>query len=352
MKKLFCLISLLCLLSCVSVRAGIPVCDMVVQPVDDDDRPAFVSDELLEANPRLMRLMDTLYRHTRRESFPAEDIRDDIKWMDAFRQRLCRYYADTRHVRNQPAIADTMSVYAIADSVIAEARRLWELDCDDTTWGIAVRNFIEYSHVAFEHFNAYSALCNACGEEAPKELLTREFAAWMKLAKVFSDLNDDCCDLYYWGGSIRQPIKTGNVVEIWKAHVGVYRRELQLAVNVFFSDPVNGTFLPPACRLLLECSRQAVGKACGEDASDEAGGAEPSDDGDAADAWEMSDEKKRANVEKHARTLLDRLSPCLDEWMAAHRSLTDALCDDFLHPLHLRIAAGMLVEWSVLISSF
>lgn len=115
--------------------------------IDDDNTESlefWTADTIIKINPRLVRLMDSLYQYTRHE-LPLNDVRNNRKWMQWFRDQLCNYYRETRY-------PDSISDFAMADSIIAEANSLWNFDKDESTMGMIISNDIERTRLIFEQF--------------------------------------------------------------------------------------------------------------------------------------------------------------------------------------------------------
>ncbi len=219
---------------------------------DDSASLEFVTDDsIFYANPRLVRLMDTLYRYVRSDGFPATNVQRDIKWMSDFRRQLCDYYADTRH-------HCILSAFTMADSVLAEARALYESVDDQSTMGLIVANNVEYTRMAFEQFNEFGKLYNSCTTDEQRDILTREFEAWRDVEQTFDQLYADCVELYYWGGSICGPLRTNGVLEIMDAHVDLYRRELPDGPGSLQGDYSGPVTSARALSELLETCRASI----------------------------------------------------------------------------------------------
>lgn len=244
MKHLTCII-LSCLLLCACSDRKI------VKSDNTDSLEFWTDDTVFYANPRLVRMMDTLYRYTRSETYPATNVQRDINWMKWFRGQVCAYYSDTR--RNK-----IMSQFTMADSVLAETRALYELSEDPTTTGLIVSNGIEYSRLIFEHFNEFGKLYNSCTTDEQRDILTREFEAWRDIEKAFYQLYTDCVELYYWGGSICGPLRSAGALEIKDSHIDLYRRELPDGPGSVQGEYSGPSSVSKALAQLLEACRAII----------------------------------------------------------------------------------------------
>ena len=222
-----------------------------VKSEDTQSLEYWTDDTVFFANPRLVRLMDTLYRYTRAETFPASNINRDIRWMNNYRQSLDRYYADTRN-------HCIVSPFVMADSVLAEARTLWEMTEDGSTMGMIISNSVENSRLTFEHFNEYSKLLNSCSTEEQRQLLNTEFDAWMSFQQLFNQLYDDCVEIFYWGGSICGPLRTAGALEIMDSHIDMYRRELPNGPGSLQGEYTGSSSTKVAYTTLLETCRASI----------------------------------------------------------------------------------------------
>lgn len=116
-----------------------------------DMKDSLINDVIIESfefltadtiiNPRLACLMDTLYRYTQKK-VPINDIHSYLKWMKEFRNQASSYYKETHK-------SDSISDFAMADSIIAEMGALCKLNKDGSTAGIVTQNNAELSMLVF-----------------------------------------------------------------------------------------------------------------------------------------------------------------------------------------------------------
>ncbi len=116
----------------------------------------WTADTILKANRELVALISPLYQYVNTDSLSSLSFENDLKWMNEYRKRLCKYYNTNK------LGTDTISQYAKADTVIEASRKLWELDSDDSTMGMNVRNGVEYTRLVFQQFNEYAQLLDIC----------------------------------------------------------------------------------------------------------------------------------------------------------------------------------------------
>ena len=107
----------------------------------------WTADIVLQTNRELVTLMSPLYQYVYADSLSSLIFEKDLKWMNEYRNNLCRYY------NANELGADTISPYAKADAVIEASRKLWKLDSDYSTMGMNVKNgvpdfitFLKFSH--------------------------------------------------------------------------------------------------------------------------------------------------------------------------------------------------------------
>lgn len=293
---------------------------------DHEGLEFWTPDVVFDANPRLVRLMDALYRYTRSDGFDKADLTDNVAWMDDFTNQLCDYYYYTRSdKKNAP------TEFVMADSVIAEARRLYALSDDESTMGVVVNNNVEWCYLTFEQYNEYSRLLRICKNTKQIELLSSEFQAWIQLMDVFTDLYCDCVDLCYWGGSICSVMASYGGIEILKSHLELYRSEYSLLNDTESASPVlRGAFLKHARTLLFECCKQALTEYYQEGE-------------DYGDLYEQT--------LKSAKKAVSKLSKAVDNWIAAREQWGDEVCTDSLHPTYPLNTAGVLISLANIISS-
>lgn len=292
------------------------------KPDDAEGLEFWTADTVLYSNTELVHLMDTLYRYTRAD-FPADNIDNDIKWMDKYRQQLCDYYKRVHPGNN-------ISSFSMADSVLREARELWALDADESTMGMIVNNSVEETRLIFEQFNAYSKLLSVCKNESQRKLLKDEFEAWIKMEQIFSAFYSDCVDLEFWGGSISGPIRTAGILSIWQSHIDLYQKEYTiLATDDGWKD--SGTFVIPARKLLLECCNEAIINYYCSECEDK------------NDSYEECYEETNQTI--------NQLPRYIDDWINKRKPWEEEMCTDWLRPAYSRNTAEVLIKMANIISS-
>lgn len=341
---LFIFIIILTIGSCSHNSNSNPNCEdvkLVVKSNDPQCLEYWTADTVFCTNPFLVRLMDTLYQFVRSDSFPSEDIRNDIEWMNRYRRQLANYYCrnyETTAKFNQDEDVDMDAVIAVydlteydmADSVIEEARKLWLLDDDDSTMGMIIHNDTERTRLIFEQFNEFSRLYDKCEKQEQREMLVDEFAAWLDLGELMSHIFANFTDMHFYGGSIRGPITSAGMLDIWRAHIDLYRKEYSL---LFKDEPYNdtGTLVKPARRLLLDCCIEAFSdyeNSCLKD--------------------EYEDYQETVNDTKK---LLRRLPSTIDKWIDARKPWEEEMCTDWLRPTYPRSTSEVLIKFAHLLCS-
>lgn len=248
---------LLCTFGCNNPKTqatdGTQLIDFLINDSNDESLAFWTADTIIKTNPHLVRLMDSLYQYVVRNELPENDDRTNRKWMQEYRNQLCNYYKETRQ-------SDSISDFAMADSIIAEANALWSLDNDESTMGMIISNGVERTRLTFQQYNEYEKLNSICESEEQREILLEEFTEWLKLESLFYRIFANCVDLQYWGGTIRGPMVTRGELEILKTHIELYKKEYSIISNSVNQWEDNGTFLRPAQNLLISCSKQALEK--------------------------------------------------------------------------------------------
>ena len=295
----------------------------IVRSSDTESLEFWTSDTVFYTNPKLVRVMDAVYRYTRSNSFPSSNIKDDIRWMDNFRDSLCIYYKETHSI-------DSISTFAMADSVISEARKLWSLETDESTMDMIVNNGIERTRLIFEQFNEFSKLYSICKTEQQRTMLLDEFNAWIKLEQIFSGIYSDCVALEFWEGTFSGPVQTSGILGLWNCHIDLYKKEFYLLTDGNgWAD--TGTFLLPARQLLIECCNQAVKEYYHWE------------NGYYSAAYE--------EVYKKTKQAVSELPKYIDQWINKRKPWEEEMCTDWLRPVYPRNTATVLILMSRLISS-
>ena len=296
-----------------------------VNSIDMERYQSYIDDTIIKTNLRLVALMDTLHKHIRSDSFPSPSLDDELEWMNKYRNQLCNYYDACK------LGADTLSAYAKADTVIEEARRLWNLDTDGSTMGLIIHNGVEYTRLMFQHYNEYAQLLDLCKTTEEKDLLKKEFKAWDDLASLIITIYDDCTTLAYWGGSIISVIISEGKLQILKSHIALYRKEKAILQDND-SETGNGIFVKCAQDLLIDCCQQTPEEYIYE-----------VDEYDGKERYQEWINKTRKDIEA--------LPPILDKWVNARKSWSDKMDTSWSGKRFNNNTSGVLVELASIISS-
>lgn len=335
MKNFICLFYVFALFLC--APGQIEAQEYGDEPDEAEGLMSFTPDTIINANPRLVRLMDLVYVYTSPSSFPSSDnIGKDLKWMDDFRLKLCAYYRETRP-------ADNVSEYVMADSVISETRRLWAGTNNGSTVDMLIYNDIERSRLLFEHYNAYSRLYSGCATGEEKELLAAEFQAWLQLEKQYAEFYRLCVFMAYWRGSLAGVIYGGGLLDLCQSHIDLYRKEyvLKSGSDSFVDMNGVGTFVGPAKDLLLSCSKQALMECDEFDSSPE----------DVADCYgEDYFDKDYERLHKKAWNLEPKLSKYIDNWVEKRKAWEETGISGIPEQYSLN-TAEVLIKMASLVSS-
>lgn len=207
----------------------------------------WTADTILKANRELVALISPLYQYVHTDSLSSLTVEKNLKWMNEYRKRLCKYYNTNK------LGTDTISEYAKADTVIEASRKLWKLDSDDSTMGMNVRNGIEYTRLVFQQFNEYAQLLNICKTEQQRILLKDEITAWYELEELLSKAYTDCTYLKYWGGSCASSASSAGMLKILESHITLYRRDKSILENDFETWNNQGIYLECVKELPVNC---------------------------------------------------------------------------------------------------
>ena len=208
---------------------------------------------IIKANYHLVLLMDSLYRYTKSD-YIENNIKKNIKWMSDYRNRLCKYYRQTYQ------LSDSISEFAMADSIVENAKKLWN-------FSVLNENCIDDIWLIFEQYNEYEKLFRICETEEQKEMLTKEFVEWTKLEKLFNDLYAKCEYLRYWNNtSYIEAQILGGITDSMRAHRDLYKNEYSVLTDNLDSDGdfyiipggEYGTDLISAQNLLISSCEKAV----------------------------------------------------------------------------------------------
>lgn len=207
----------------------------------------WTADTILKANRELVALISPLYQYVNTDSLSSFSFENDLKWMNEYRKRLCKYYNTNK------LGTDTISQYAKADTVIEASRKLWELDSDDSTMGMNVRNGVEYTRLVFQQFNEYAQLLDICKTKQQRKLLKDEITAWYELEELLSKAYTDCTYLKYWGGSYASSASLNGRLKILESHITLYRRDKSILKNDFETWNNQGIYLECVKELPVNC---------------------------------------------------------------------------------------------------
>ena len=240
-------LSLLLMLGCNRKNDTQPDCEIM----NSESLLAWTSDTIMATNRPLVLLMDTLYRYVR-TSDETTHIEDKLLWMDNYRKQLADYYD------RETLSSDTLSDYERASAVIKMADTLWEVVKEDCTMGKVVDNDVKFTRMTFTHYNEYAKLLDICHTENEKDLLRKEFEAWMNLEDLVSDIFYRLVELKFYGGSICGVIKTNGSLRMLDAHILLYQKENEWLSSDNQSYETVGVFTDCAKDLFVNCCNQAV----------------------------------------------------------------------------------------------
>lgn len=207
----------------------------------------WTADTILKASRELVALISPLYQYIHTDSLSSLTFENDLKWMNEYRKKLCKYYNTNK------LGTDTISQYAKADTVIEASRKLWELDSDDSTMGMNVNNRVEYTRLVFQQFNEYAQLLDICKTEQQRILLKDEITAWYELEELLSKAYTDCTYLKYWGGSYASSASLNGRLKILESHITLYRRDKSILKNDFETWNNQGIYLECVKELPVNC---------------------------------------------------------------------------------------------------
>lgn len=322
LRKFIPLMSVFLLMAPCAAKSSESHTEETVKKVTDPESLEFwTSDTILETNPCLVKLLDSLYQY-KRGDFNKKSLDENIMWMRRFRGQLCNYYRETRP-------ADSISEYAMADSILAEARNLWKLGEDLSTMGMVISNDVEVTRLIFEQFNEYEKLNSVCESAEQQDILLNEFTEWIKFEELFSEIFVNCVDLHFWGGSISGPTKTVGSLEIWQAHIDLYKKEYTIINNSNQCREDSGTFLNPAKSLLINCCNQAIEEYYFPDETD----------------------IRYHKIYDDTKNLLKQLPEQIDSWCRARQLWGNEMCTDWLRAEYPRHTSEVLIKLSNIISS-
>lgn len=283
----------------------------------------WTADTILKANRELVALINPLYQYVNTDSLSSLSFENDLKWMNEYRKRLCKYYNTNK------LGTDIISEYAKADTVIEASRKLWKLDSDDSTMGMNVRNGIEYTRLVFQQFNEYAQLLDICKTKQQRKLLKDEITAWYELEELLSKAYTDCTYLKYWGGSYASSASLNGRLKILESHITLYRRDKSILKNDFETWNNQGIYLECVKELPVNCFLIKLKESI----------------------YEEENGNDYAELLKTTKKDISELSSRINKWITAHQAWikeTEEYNSEDISELYL---GNILIELSYIISS-
>ena len=283
----------------------------------------WTADTILKANRELVELISPLYKYVHTDSLSSLTFKKDLKWMNEYRKKLCKYYNANK------LGTDSISQYAKADTVIEASRKLWKLDSDDSTMGMNVRNGVEYTRLVFQQFNEYAQLLDICKTEQQKKLLKDEITAWYELKELLSKAYTDCTYLKYWGGSYASSASLNGRLKILESHITLYRRDKSILKNDFETWNNQGIYLECVKELPVNCFLIKLKESI----------------------YEEENGNDYAELLKTTKKDISELSSRINKWITAHQAWikeTEEYNSEDISELYL---GNILIELSYIISS-
>lgn len=283
----------------------------------------WTADTILKANRELVALINPLYQYVNTDSLSSLSFENDLKWMNEYRKRLCKYYNTNK------LGTDTISEYAKADTVIEASRKLWKLDSDDSTMGMNVRNGIEYTRLVFQQFNEYAQLLNICKTEQQRILLKDEITAWYELEELLSKAYTDCTYLKYWGGSCASSASLNGRLKILESHITLYRRDKSILKNDFETWNNQGIYLECVKELPVNCFLIKLKESI----------------------YEEENGSDYAELLKTTKKDISELSSRINKWITAHQAWIKETEEYNSEDISEKYLGNILIELSYIISS-
>ena len=332
MNRIF--LSILCVLTLASCKKISQSKDEYLAAMDDSIQTEslifWTSDTAYSTNPELMLLLDTLYQHVRADEFPLS-AKEEEKWMKAYRLRLCSYYDS--HEKD----FENMTEYEKASYILDEGTRLVELDGDDSTMGMIVKNSTIYTFDVMREYCLLSRVLGKCNSVETLELFYKEHDLYTQMSKLMASIAVGLARINFWGGSIVGPISTERNLGIIKSRLDMYKTILDITSKDSWES--TGVFIENAQQLLLDCSVKAV-----EDYS--------------SDMREyLNDEENEEELERYDETVNDtkeaveELRPLLKEWGILWNNIDEDMTHDGNRHEMERAASNMLVKWASMVCS-
>ena len=284
-----------------------------------------IPDTILNTNPELVMLFDTLYQYAGNNSVPTSTV-----WLQRYREKLCTYY-DKHHLGS-----DTISFYAKADTVINAIERLYGMNDDWSTMGMVVNNSTMLTLYKYREFNLLSQIEEYCTDSVKSELLNQEKALFNEMRKKMDVVAVNIVSLNYWGGSIVGPLATSMSNSIINARIDMCKTILCI-LNLEEWEG-KGIYPDIAKKMLLDSCVKAIDVAV---------------KGYKESLEEIGKEVELGFYEnaKEAEAALKDISPLLDKWLVVWDKLDEALTHDSSRHAMERAAAHMLYEWASLVAS-
>lgn len=283
----------------------------------------WTTDTILKANRELVALISPLYQYIHTDSLSSLTFENDLKWMNKYRKKLCKYYNTNK------LGTDTISQYAKADTVIEASRKLWELDSDDSTMGMNVRNGVEYTRLVFQQFNEYAQLLDICKTEQQRILLKDEITAWYELEELLSKAYTDCTYLKYWGGSCASSASSAGMLKILESHITLYRRDKSILENDFETWNNQGIYLECVKELPVNCFLIKLKESI----------------------YEEENGNDYAELLKTTKKDISELSSRINKWITAHQAWIKETEEYNSEDISEKYLGNILIELSYIISS-
>lgn len=283
----------------------------------------WTADTILKANRELVALISPLYQYIHTDSLSSLTFENDLKWMNEYRKKLCKYYNTNK------LGTDTISQYAKADTVIEASRKLWELDSDDSTMGMNVRNGVEYTRLVFQQFNEYAQLLDICKTEQQRNLLMDEITAWYELEELLSKAYTDCTYLKYWGGSCASSASSAGMLKILESHITLYRRDKSILENDFKTWNNQGIYLECVKELPVNCFLIKLKESI----------------------YEEENGNDYAELLKTTKKDISELSSRINKWITAHQAWIKETEEYNSEDISEKYLGNILIELSYIISS-
>ena len=283
----------------------------------------WTADTILKINRELVALISPLYQYVYTDSLSSLSFENDLKWMNEYRKKLCKYYNANK------LGTDSISQYAKADTVIEASRKLWKLDSDDSTMGMNVRNGVEYSHLVFQQFNEYAQLLDICKTEQQKKLLKDEITAWYELEELLSKAYTGCTYLKYWGGSCASSTSSAGMLKILESHITLYRRDKSILKNDFETWDNQGIYVECVKELPVNCFLIKLKESI----------------------YEEENGNDYAEQLKTTKKDISELSSRINKWITAHQAWIKETEEYNSEDISEKYLGNVLVELSCIISS-